>query len=352
MIVDMARNDLGRIAATGSVTADPLCAAERYPTVWQLTSTVRGTTGASFTEILAALFPAASITGAPKVRTMRIIADLETAPRRIYTGAIGFLAPGRRAQFNVAIRTVLVDRARQTAEYGMGGGIVWDSEAESEWQECLVKARVLAAPMPDFDLLETLAWHPGSGYVLLDAHLARLAASAAYFGRAVEIAVVRQELAAAVARLPAQSQRVRLRVPADGRPIIDMQPLAPLPEPYRVAWAPRPVNPRDPLLYHKTTHRRVYDEARAAVPGVDDVLLVNDRDELTESCIANVLVEIDGRLVTPPVACGLLPGTLREHLLAKGMVTERIVTRSELRPGTRIFLANAVRGLWEVALAT
>jgi para-aminobenzoate synthetase/4-amino-4-deoxychorismate lyase len=143
-----------------------------------------------------------------------------------------------------------------------------------------------------------------------------------------------------------------LRVPADGLPIIDTQPLAPLPEPYHVAWASRPVNPRDPLLYHKTTHRRVYDEARAAVPGVDDVLLYNDRDELTESCIANVLVELDGRLVTPPVACGLLPGTLREHLLARGMVTERIVTRSELRPGTRIFLANAVRGVWEVAWAT
>jgi para-aminobenzoate synthetase/4-amino-4-deoxychorismate lyase len=351
MIVDMARSDLGRIATVGSVTADPLCEPERYPTVWQLTSTVRGTTSASFTQILAALFPAASITGAPKVRTMQIIADLETAPRRIYTGAIGFLAPGRRAQFNVAIRTVLVDRARQTAEYGMGGGIVWDSEATSEWQECLVKARVLTTPMPAFDLLETLAWqpgHPDDGYVLRDAHLARLAASARYFGRTVDIAAVRRALATHAARFAAQPQRVRLRVPADGMPVIEHQPLMPLPAPYRVAFALRAVDARDRFLYHKTTHRRVYDEARAAAPGADDVLLYNDRGELTESCIANVFVEREGRLVTPPVACGLLPGVMRERLLAEGRATEQVIRRSDLRPETRVYLANAARGMWEI----
>jgi para-aminobenzoate synthetase/4-amino-4-deoxychorismate lyase len=353
MIVDMARNDLGRIAAVGSVAADPLCAPERYPTVWQLTSTVRGATAASFTEILAALFPAASITGAPKVRTMRIIADLETAPRRIYTGAIGFLAPQRRAQFNVAIRTVLVDRARRTAEYGMGGGIVWDSEAESEWQECLVKARVLTAPAPAFDLLETLAWRPGQpdgGYALLEAHLARLAASAAYFGRQVDIAAVRGELAAQAARWPSAPQRVRLRVPPDGRPIIEAQPLAPLPSPYRVVWAAHPVNARDPFLYHKTTCRRVYDEARAGALEADDVLLYNAHDELTESCIANVIVAQEDGLVTPPVSCGLLAGTLRESLLAEGRVRERVITRADLRSNPRLYLANAVRGVWEVFL--
>lgn len=348
MIVDMARNDLGRIAKTGSVTVNPLCVAERYPTVWQLTSTVRGTTTASFTEILAALFPAASITGAPKVRTMRIIADLETASRRIYTGSIGYMAPGRRAQFNVAIRTVLVNRMHQTAEYGMGGGIIWDSTAEAEWQECLVKARVLTAITPAFDLLETLAWQPDNGYVLIEAHLVRLAASAAYFGRTLNPAMIRHTLMAAVAHQPTQPQRVRLRVPADGIPVVEVQPLVPLPEPYRVAWATQPVNPCDPWLYHKTTHRRVYEEAQAAAPAADDVLLFNTRNELTESCIANIIVEIEGRLVTPPVACGLLPGTLREHLLAKGIVSERIITRAELHPNTRIFLANAVRGLWEV----
>ena len=158
MIVDMMRNDLGRIARIGSVRVSDLFRVERYPTLWQMTSRVSAETRASLAEIFAAMFPCASITGAPKANTMRIIAETETAPRRIYTGSIGLISPGRRAQFNVAIRTVLVDKDRQQAEYGVGGGVVWDSTPEGEYEECLLKARILTAHRPDFSLLESLLW--------------------------------------------------------------------------------------------------------------------------------------------------------------------------------------------------
>ena len=170
MIVDMVRNDMGQIADAGSVGVKHLFTAEKYPTLWQMTSTVTCRTKQSVSEIFRALFPAASITGAPKVRTMQIIAELETQPRRIYTGAIGFIAPGREAQFSVAIRTVLADRGTHKGEYGVGGGIVWDSIAEQEFEECRTKAKVLAAPIPEFDLLETLLWTPAAGFALREEH--------------------------------------------------------------------------------------------------------------------------------------------------------------------------------------
>jgi para-aminobenzoate synthetase/4-amino-4-deoxychorismate lyase len=183
MIVDMLRNDLGRVAEVGSVRVPRLFEVERYPTVWQMTSTVTAETGVSTADLLAALFPCASITGAPKTRTTQIIAELEGEPRRIYTGLLGYFGPEQRAQFNVAIRTVLVDRAKGQAEYGVGGGIVWDSIAADEYEECRHKARVLSDPRPHFALFETLLWSPeAGGYWLLDYHLRRLERSAEYFG--------------------------------------------------------------------------------------------------------------------------------------------------------------------------
>ncbi len=175
MIVDMVRNDLGRVARLGSVGVRSLFDVEKYPTLWQMTSTVKCETSASVPEIFGALFPAASITGAPKVRTMAIISELEDSPRRIYTGSIGFIAPGGFAQFNVAIRTVLIDRHAQAAEYGVGGGIVWDSVPETEFEECQTKSRILTTPRPQFALLETMRWTPKEGFYLLDLHLRRLA---------------------------------------------------------------------------------------------------------------------------------------------------------------------------------
>ena len=350
MIVDMVRNDMGRIADVGSVEVPSLFDVEKYPTLWQMTSTVDCRTRASMTDIFRALFPAASITGAPKVRTMQIIAELENAPRRIYTGTIGFLSPGRKAQFNVAIRTVLVDRLSHTSEYGVGGGIVWDSEKTDELQECYTKTRILVQPTPDFALLETILWTPQEGYFLLDDHLNRLANSAAYFSRPVDMEAIREKLNALGRELPPRLHRIRLVVSQENEPTLEAHTLLLPPQPYRMRLAKTPINSRDPFLYHKTTHRRVYEQALAESPGYDDVLLWNEREEATESCIANVVVEMDGRLLTPPVRCGLLPGTYRSLLLKQGKVTEELIHIQDLRRCSKIYLVNSVRGMWEVSL--
>ena len=350
MIVDMVRNDMGRIAEVGSVGVTGLFNVEKYPTLWQMTSTVRCRTEADLTDIFRALFPAASITGAPKVRTMQIIAELENAPRRIYTGTIGFFSPGRKAQFNVAIRTVLVDKLSHTAEYGVGGGIVWDSEKDDELQECYTKARILVQSAPDFALLETILWTPQDGYFLLEYHLARLTDSAAYFSRPIDIEAIREKLNVLARAFPPHPHRISLVVPQENDPILEAHVLVPLPQPYRIRVAKRPINARDSFLYHKTTYRHVYEQALAESPGYDDVVLWNERKEVTESCIANVVVEIDGRLLTPPVHSGLLPGTYRSYLLDQDKVREEIIKVQDLQRCSGIYLVNSVRGMWEVTL--
>ena len=351
MIVDMVRNDLGRIAETGSVQVSRLCEVERYTTVWQMTSTVSTCTRASHTEILSALFPCASITGAPKVRTTEIIAELEQAPRGAYTGAIGYFAPHRRAQFNIAIRTMQVETATGNLEYGIGGGIVWDSTAESEYDEALTKALVLTARWPDFRLLETLLWRPGKGYFLLHEHLRRLQQSAEYFGFRVEMDAVQARLEGESPHEPVP-HRVRLLVEEDGEIEIQASPLPTAPAyPWRVTFAPAPINPADPFLYHKTTHRDLYEITRAACQDYDDVLLWNPRGELTESTVANLTACIDGQWLTPPVSCGLLPGVYRDHLLKCDKLTEAVITRAMLAEATAIALVNSVRGWIPAVLA-
>ncbi len=351
MIVDMVRNDLGRVAAPGSVRVPALCAAEQYPTVWQMTSTVRARTGASLDHILQAAFPAASITGAPKRRTMEIITELESSPRRLYTGAIGFLAPGRRAQFNVAIRTLLIHKASGRAEYGVGGGIVWDSKPADEARECRIKAQVLRPIEQAFELLETLRWSPRGGYALLAYHLARLAHSAAYFGFRADGARIQAALARFAATLPPRRFRVRLRLSRRGRIRCDAVPLVPRRPPFgAVSLASRPIDPSNVLLYHKTTCRRVYEEALATRPGNDEVILYNGAGQITESTTANVAIERQGELCTPPLRCGLLPGTMRASLLARGRLRERVVRVEELLDSPAVYLFNSVRGMHRITL--
>jgi para-aminobenzoate synthetase/4-amino-4-deoxychorismate lyase len=381
MIVDMLRNDLGRVAQVGSVRVPRLFEVERYPTVWQMTSTVEAETGVATSDLMAALFPCASITGAPKTRTTQIIAELERDPRRIYTGCVGFLAPGRRAQFNVAIRTVLLDRASGQAEYGVGGGIVWDSIAADEYEECRDKAKVLSEPRPQFALFETLLWSPLSravldgpatygpatsgaartgGYWLLDYHLRRLERSAEYFGFALRPGEPRARLEVLARTLTGGAFRVRLQLEADGEVKITAQPhdgrgarfareLGGGGEEHalRLQLAPTPVDSTERWLYHKTTRRQVYDTARAARPGADDVLLWNEHGEVTETTIGNIVARVDGRLVTPPLACGLLPGTLRAHLLDQGEIVEQVIRLDQLA-GCELYRINALRG-WERA---
>lgn len=350
MIVDMIRNDLGRIARFGSVHVPSLLEVERYPTVLQMTSTVEARSAAPLDAILAALFPCASITGAPKVRTMQLIAGLEGGPRGVYTGAIGYLAPGRRAQLNVAIRTVLLDRRAGQASYGVGSGIVWDSDADAEYAECLLKAQVLARRFPDFELLETMRWTAAEGVVRLERHLARLAGAAEYWGFAVDLDAVRDQLAALNPAAAPDPARLRLLAGRRGELRLEVHrlELPAAPEPLRLGLASEAVDADDVFFYHKTTHRAVYEQARAGRPDCDDVLLWNRRGQLTETTTANVVVSLDGQLVTPPVDSGLLAGVLRAELLETGVVQEEALTVNDLARCQAIYLVNALRG-WRAA---
>jgi len=353
MIVDMVRNDMGRVALNGSVKVQSLFSIEKYPTLWQMTSKVTAQTKESLVGILGALFPPASITGAPKTRTMQIISELETTPRGLYTGCIGYVSPGRQAQFNVAIRTAVIDKEKKEALYGVGGGIVWDSVDVQEFEECRTKALVLTRESRDFSLMESILWTLDDGYFLLDDHLDRLESSARYCDFTLDRQSVLQELQELTHTLRSSaSYKVRLLMAKDGQVSLNAEPL--LMEsgtrPLRIRLARQPVDQADWLLYHKTTNRRTYDEAIKACPGYDDVLLWNKNRELTESCIANVVVEMDKGLFTPPVECGLLGGVYRSWLIKGGKIRQRVIRVDELQNCTRIYLINSVRKMREATL--
>jgi para-aminobenzoate synthetase/4-amino-4-deoxychorismate lyase len=350
MIVDMMRNDVGRVASVGTVSVPELFTVERYPTVWQMTSEVTAETDATLDRVFAALHPSASVTGAPKVSTMEILAGLEPEPRGVYTGAVGYIAPGGDAQFNVAIRTAVVDEVHQRISFGVGSGIVWDSTADAEYEECLLKAAVLGRSIPAFELLETLRWSPEAGFDLLERHLQRMRESAEYFEFECDERRIREELSGAVAGATGPL-RVRLRVSSSGVATVESTPVqvskgVPA-APVRLRLSTEPVSRDDVFLYHKTTNRGVYDRARRN--DADDVCLWNDNGEVTESTIANIVVELPGGVrVTPPVACGLLAGTLRADLLERGEIRERVVRVEELSSASRIWLINSVQG-WRPA---
>jgi para-aminobenzoate synthetase/4-amino-4-deoxychorismate lyase len=346
MIVDMMRNDLGRIAEVGSVEVPELFAVEQYPNVWQMTSLVTARTRASLDEIFAALHPSASVTGAPKVRTMAILRELEPSARGVYTGAIGYVPPDGNASFNVAIRTAVVNVAEGQVEFGIGSGIVWDSEAGAEYEECLLKGSVIGQAPVRFELLETLRWTPADGYFLRNRHLERLQEAAGYFDFSLDREVVEAALDGAMKNLT-QAQRVRLLVGRTGRVRVEHTVLADSTA-LNVAVADEPIDPRSVWLYHKTTERGVYDTARARASAYDDVILWNPLHEVTEATTANIVVEMQGTLVTPPVTCGLLPGTFRATLLSRAEIQERVVTLDDLRSASRVWLINSVYE-WRVA---
>jgi para-aminobenzoate synthetase / 4-amino-4-deoxychorismate lyase len=349
MIVDMIRNDFGRIAEIGSVDVPELFTIERYPTLLQMTSTVTARSTATLPQIMRAMFPCASITGAPKVRTMEIIKELEPQARGIYTGSIGFFAPGNQASFNVAIRTVVIDRLNSKATYGVGGGIVWDSEADQEYQEAFLKAQVLVKRQPSFELLETIRWSEAEGYFLLDLHLQRLAQSAEYFDFPLDIANIKELLDDLVSDFSGPT-RVRLLADKYGGVILESFPLelAGQKRPLHAALAAKPVSAENIWLFHKTTFRKVYKEARASRPEADEVILWNEAGEVTEGTISNIVLNLDGRLVTPPVSCGLLNGTFRQHLLQQGEIHEKHISLDDLHRSRKVYLINSVR-LWQAA---
>lgn len=366
MILDMIRNDLGRIATVGSVAVPELFHTERYPTLWQMTSTVSAETHASLSRIFSALFPCASITGAPKVSTMRIIRELETTPRNIYTGSIGCISPERKAKFNVAIRTVLVDQETHNAEYGVGGGIVWDSTSTDEYAEALLKARLLTESKPEFSLLETILWTPEDGFYLKDKHIARLLDSATYFDFPISTMnqwssdphdsedvsspplpeKVIEAYMEGISSTFTSPQRVRLLLDKQGNLHSESIPYQPVEKILQARLAREPVHSQDVFLFHKTTFRAIYEHARADFPDCDDVLLYNERKELTEFTIGNLVVELEGKFFTPPIECGVLAGTFRAHLLETGQITERVLSIDDLQDCTAIFRVNSVRQ-WE-----
>ena len=330
MIVDLLRNDLGKVSVPGSVLVSSLFELERFETVWQMTSTVESTLrkGTSLVDLMTALFPCGSITGAPKIRTMEIIRDLEPFPRGAYTGTIGLLMPGGDCIFNVAIRTVTIDTETSRAKFGVGGGVTIDSTAEREYEECLVKSRFLHEPAVEFQLFESILLEDGE-YFLLARHLERLRDSAAYFGFEFpeeEITKAREQ------KEQVGVFKVRLTLWKDGQIETRITRIKAADEHRSVMLAKEPVDSADRFLYHKTTRRDRYFE---------DVVLWNERGEVTEAGTTNVVVPIDGELFTPPITSGLLPGTFRAHLLEQGTIKERVIKIEELPH--EFFLINSVR---------
>lgn len=342
MIVDLMRNDLSRVAVAGSVRVPRLFEIERYPTVHQMTSTVEAelAPGRDAVDVIAALFPCGSITGAPKLRAMQAIAAIERGPRGLYTGAIGHFAPNGDAAFNVAIRTLTLPDGGDRATLGLGSGIVADSRAPGEWDECLAKGAFLTRGARAFDLIETMRFDSREGVLLLERHLARMRASAATFGYPFDRHAVRNELQAATFRLR-EGARVRLMLSPGGAVAIETSPLPPAKsEPWRVAVVPLPVDPADFRLRHKTSDRRFYDAARGAA---DEVVFVDPDGFLTEGSFTSIFVEREGMLLTPPASRGLLPGILRAELIDSGRAVERGLTPADLSGG--FLLGNALRGL-------
>ena len=355
MIVDLLRNDLGRLCNFGSVRVENLFAVERYPTLWQMTSTVTGELRpeAGFQDIFRALFPCGSVTGAPKIRAMQLLAELEERPRGVYTGAIGFFSK-EQTVFNVAIRTLTLNGDAGTM--GVGSGIVIDSKAGDEWRECLLKAEFLtgfnsARAMPgSFSLVESLL--RAGGYPLLELHLDRMEDSAVYFALPFDrgqAKAVLEEHAAEFKSTDARHRKVRLLLNADGSLSIASELIAaPTTEPLRVRIAAERTNQNDPMYFHKTTHRPLYvrELHGAQQAGYDEVLFLNLHGEVTEAAIHNVFIEKDGRLLTPPIECGVLPGVQRRHILAtRPNAEERVLSKEDLRAADAVYLSNAVRGL-------
>jgi len=354
MIVDLLRSDLGKVAETGSVKVTELFAVECLSRVLQMTSTVTAVQRPDVTlvDILRALFPCGSVTGAPKCRSMAIIKELEHRRRGVYTGAIGFMGPNGDAVFNVPIRTLAVDVRDGAATFGVGGGITWDSTTDGEYEECCLKAEFLTHPWAEFRLLETIALNDGE-YALLDRHLSRARNSARYFGFRWNEAEVLQALDDVRKSHSLRRWRIRLIVDRDGKAHVEVGLGGePRTAPVTVKFASRAVDDRDPLVFHKTTDRSRYDVELERCHPCDDVIFWNCRGEVTESTIANVVVFSEGKHWTPPREAGLLAGTLREELISKGELFERTITKEELARAGSFALINSVRGWMPAELAT
>lgn len=358
MIVDLLRNDAGRISRPGGVEVGRFFDIERYETLYQATSTINARLRKEVkpSEIFRCLFPCGSVTGAPKIRTMQIIHELEEEPRGLYTGSIGYFSPERKAVFSVAIRTLVVDRRTDQAEFGVGSGIVHDSEPDLEYNECLLKSRFLTERPGEFELIETLRWEHRQGWVVLEEHLRRLRQSSEYFGFMYQENAVVGTLNQIGVELGKREGefRIRLTLARRGHINVTHSPLEKITQPLRVTLSPLRTDSHDRFLYHKTTRRELYDRElnRATGEGFYDVLFCNERGEVTEGARTNILIRKGETLFTPPVTCGVLPGTFRSHLLRSGSmnIVERPFSLDELLAADEVLLCNALRGLVNASL--
>lgn len=358
MIVDLLRNDLGKVCETGSIRVELPMEVERYETLLQMTSTITGRLNeeGSITDLLRATFPSGSITGAPKLSTMRIIEELEPSRRNIYTGSIGFIAPGVSV-FNVAIRTAFVDLKTSAIEMGVGSGILYEAVPLREYRECELKGKFLTEPSQSFQLLETILWNPKEGYPLLPLHMDRLMNSADYFLFSADRQSIESALRAKESELLKQkdSKRIRLLVDDAGHVEVEIGSLEEIHEtPLKVRLSVQRTDSGDRFLYHKTTARSLYDSEwqRARNEGYFDVLFQNERDEITEGAITNVFIKKDGVYYTPPLSSGVLAGTYRKHLMETRPfpIQERVLYVEDLERADEIYLTNALRGMIRVIL--
>ncbi|MGL4397214.1 MAG: chorismate-binding protein, partial [Hyphomicrobium sp.] len=351
MIVDLMRNDLGRIAELGTVSVTDLFTVETFQTLHQMTSGVRAVlkNDIALEDVLKAIFPPGSVTGAPKIRAMELIRAFETEPRGVYCGAIGHIAPNGKALLNVAIRTAVIDRSG-SGEMGIGSGVVADSQGAKEYAECLLKMKFLTDPVRRFQLIETMLYEPGKGIWLSDRHRKRLQASASYFGFVFDDAAWHARIGDAVREKSDTRLRVRSVLDEDGSvtvtvtPLPDVDPKAVM----RYVLSDARVSSHDLWLYHKTTRRDLYDrewQHFADTLGADEVIYLNERGELAEGSRTSIFVKRGDMLITPPLSSGLLPGTLREELIATGKAEEGVLTLDDLQRSDHVFLGNSVRGL-------
>ncbi|BHH84061.1 chorismate-binding protein [Desulforhopalus sp. 52FAK] len=379
MIVDLLRNDLSRLLFNeneATVTTTSLFDVESYESLLQMTSTVKGVCSKNriqnipLSRLFHSLFPCGSITGAPKIRTMQIIEELEKEPRGVYTGAIGYIAPGGDAVFNVPIRTIRL--AGKKGEMGIGAGITHGSVPAEEWHESLLKGRFLTHLQLPFQLFETMLWQKESSFYLLEEHLARLARGAEYFKFSFDPLLIRQQLATHASSFTAEALRVRLVLEKDGqisitatecdRPLFIRLPAAKDLGARPISGSVRCVTTSTadlgPYIYYKSSRRAMYDSEFKKVleRGETDALFFNDQNELTEGCISNVIVLKDGCYFTPPVQCGLLPGVMREQLLLQGedspMVKEKVLLKEDIENCDAVFICNSVRGVVRVNVLT
>jgi len=355
MIVDLLRNDLGRVCTMGSVQVNDIFSIEKYETLLQMTSTVSGTLrpGLTYYDIFKGMFPSGSITGAPKIRTMQIIRELEKTPRGVYTGSIGYMSPDGSSTFNVAIRTI--DLCESHAHMGVGGGIVADSNPHDEYNECLLKAEFLVRSRPDFQLIETMLWD--GELRRLSMHLDRMEASASYFNLYFDrAAITSQLLALSTLFEPEDLYRVRLLLDERGDSSIQHSKHAPnAPNTVgRAILSSVRTSSKDFFLRHKTTHRELYQSElmRCRAEGFDEVIFLNEREEVTEGAISNIFIRKEGELLTPPLSSGVLPGIFRRHLLETDRsAKEMILTMQDLESAEAIYLCNSLRGMREIKLA-